>query len=123
MPMQDPIRLTFAARNGEVEVTLKYLANPNTYYSHFLEPAAAGFSAERLRRAADGQAPAADPEWDVYLLARIMNEEDSPDWVQVDLIDRSVEAHGAEHRGGIEPDDARAAANALEAAADGAGGP
>ena len=119
--MQDPIRLTFAARIGEVEVTLNYLSNTYTDHRFYMEPAAARSSAERLRRAADGQPQARDvPEWDVYLLARVMNEEDGPDWVQVDLMDRLGEPVGPAHRGGIEPADAQAAADALEAAADAA---
>ena len=115
--MQDPIRLTFEARDGRVGVALCYLADLNTSYHHFLEPAAAEFSAERLRRAADAQPQAGgDREWDVHLLARVKPEEDGPDWVQVDLIDRNIEAHGPAQRGGMEPDAARAAAAALEAA-------
>ena len=117
--MQDPISLTAQAHRGGVQVVL-HLLNPGHQYIRppAMEPAAARFSAERLRGAANGQAPAGDvPESDVYLLARTVEEDDGPDWVEVDLIDRCGEPVGPLHRGGMLPDDARAAADALEAAA------
>lgn len=111
--MEDPIRLTFAARNGEVQVTLNYL-NRENHVDHvfFIDPDAARYSAGRLRMNADRQP---HPDWVVYLLARAMDEDDGADWVQVDLIARP--AIGPVHRGGMTPDNARAAADALEAAA------
>ena len=117
--MQDPISLTVRTHPGGVQVVLRYLNDNLDIQPPALEPAAARFSAERLRRAADGQPQAKNvPEWDVYLLARVMNEEDGPDWVQVDLIDRLGEPVGPVERGGMEPDQAQAAADALEAVAD-----
>lgn len=123
--MQDPIRLTARARLGKVVVTLNYYRgdDPSQYYEHCLEPDAARWSALQLRRAAEGQdQPARGQRWDVFLTATRMNEQDCPDWVRVDLVDRNFTRVGPAERGGIERNGARNAADSLEAAADAAEG-